>query len=144
METLTAFLTNEALHQKSPEQITALLYEAALTNLEEALAHNERKEFIEANEKLKKAGDIVYRLGAGLNYEAGIVADQLDQVYNYIADKIIEANYKKDNEIIREVIQIVESIMSAWNEAMKVKKDPQSSLVKQKAQAYESTSMYES
>ncbi|MCK0471470.1 flagellar export chaperone FliS [Halalkalibacter sp. APA_J-10(15)] len=141
---MTAFLTNEALHQKSSEQITALLYEAALTNLEEALAHNEQKEYIDANEKLKKAGDIVYRLGAGLNYEAGIVADQLDQVYNYIADKIIEANYKKDNEIIREVIQIVESIMSAWNEAMKVKKDPQSSLVKQKAQAYESTSMYES
>lgn len=143
VETLTTLLTNETLHQKSPEEITALLYEAALTNLEDAIEHNKRKEFIESNEKLKKASDIVYRLGAGLNYEAGIIADQLDQLYNYLADQIIQANYKKDNKIILEVIKIVESLMTAWNEAMKRKKDPQSSVVKQKAKAYESTSVYE-
>ncbi|WP_062046433.1 flagellar export chaperone FliS [Bacillus sp. JCM 19034] len=140
---MTALLTNEALYQKSPEEITALLYEAALTNLENAIEHNERQEFIEANDKLKKANDIIYRLGAGLNYEAGIIADQLDQLYNYLADQIIEANYKKDNSKIREVIKVIESLMTAWNEAMKQKKDPQSSAVKQKAKAYESTSIYE-
>ena len=55
--------------------------------------------------KLQKANDILKRLGVGINYEAGIIADQLDMLYNYMADKLIEANLKKDPEIIKEVIK---------------------------------------
>ena len=46
------------------------------------------KNLIDANKKLQKANDILYRLGAGLNYEAGIIADQLDALYNYMAERI--------------------------------------------------------
>ncbi|OLS35963.1 flagellar export chaperone FliS [Alkalihalophilus pseudofirmus] len=140
---MTTFLTNEALHQKSSQELTALLYEACLMNLEDALGLIDQKEFVEANAKLQKASDIIHRLGAGINYEAGIIADQLEQVYNYAADKIVEANIKKDKAMIEEVIQIIESIMSSWNEAMKSKKDIQPKMMKQKANAYESTAIYQ-
>lgn len=140
---MTTFLTNEALHQKSPQELTALLYEACLTNLEDSITHIDEKDFISANEKLQKASDIVHRLGAGINYEAGIVADQLEQVYNYIADKLVIANVKKDNMLIEEVITIFESIMVSWNEAMKTKRDIQPKSNKQKASAYENYSIYE-
>ncbi|MDV2884109.1 flagellar export chaperone FliS [Alkalihalophilus pseudofirmus] len=140
---MTTFLTNEALHQKSSQELTALLYEACLMNLEDALGLIDQKEYVEANAKLQKASDIIHRLGAGINYEAGIIADQLEQVYNYTADKIVEANIKKDKAMIEEVIQIIESIMSSWNEAMKSKKDIQPKMMKQKANAYESTAIYQ-
>ncbi|MDV2683253.1 flagellar export chaperone FliS [Alkalihalophilus lindianensis] len=140
---MTTFLTNEALHQKSPQELTALLYEACLTNLEDAMALIDQKEFTEANEKLKKASDIVHRLGTGINYEAGIIADQLDQVYNYLADQLVEANIRKDKNIIQEAITILEALMSSWNEAMKSKKDSQPKMMKQKANAYESTAIYQ-
>jgi flagellar protein FliS len=140
---LTTFLTNEALHQKSSQELTALLYEACLINLEDSLELIDQKEFVEANAKLQKASDIIHRLGAGINYEAGIIADQLEQVYNYAADKIVEANIKKDKAMIEEVIQIIQSIMSSWNEAMKSKKDIQPKMMKQKANAYESTAIYQ-
>ncbi|MEC2070599.1 flagellar export chaperone FliS [Alkalihalophilus marmarensis] len=140
---MTTFLTNEALHQKSSQELTALLYEACLINLEDSLGMIDQKDYVEANAKLQKASDIIHRLGAGINYEAGIIADQLEQVYNYAADKIVEANIKKDKAMIEEVIQIIESIMSSWNEAMKSKKDIQPKMMKLKANAYESTAIYQ-
>lgn len=143
VEGLTTFLTNEALHQKTPQELTGLLYEACLTNLEDSLTHIDEKDFISANEKLKKASDIVHRLGAGINYEAGIVADQLEQLYNYMADKLIEANVSKDKAIVKEVIAILEPIMNSWNEAMKKKPDVLSKSIKQKARVYDNFSSYE-
>ena len=54
-----------------------------------------------------------------MNYDAGIIADQLDMLYNYMADKLIEANLKKDPSIIKEVIGILEKVSQAWNETLK-------------------------
>lgn len=136
-------ITKEALHKKSPQEITALLYEACYTNLEKAITYINDKEFIDANFHLQKASDIIERLGAGLNYEAGIIADQLDSLYNYMADKVIEANYTKNVDTIKEVMKILNEIMTAWNEAMKKNIDVQPKTLKQKANAYERTAIYE-
>lgn len=136
-------ITNEALHKKTPQEITALLYEACFDNLEKAITEINNKQFVDANRYLQKASDIVERLGAGINYEAGIIADQLDSLYNYMADKLIEANYTKNVELIKEVKNILKEIMTAWNEAMKKNVDAQPKVLKQKANAYERTAIYE-
>lgn len=124
------------IYQKSSQEITSLLYEACLTSLEEAIAFIDSKDFVLVNQKLQKANDILQRLGVGLNYEAGIIADELDALYNYMADKLIEANVKKDPEMIKEVIRILEDISQAWNESIKKPKQPVSQH-RQKAMAYE-------
>ncbi|SDY58224.1 flagellar protein FliS [Evansella caseinilytica] len=136
-------ISKEALHKKSPQEITGLLYEACLTNLEDAQVAVKNKDYVKANGHLQKAGDIVHRLGAGINYEAGIIADQLDAVYNYMADRIVEANITKDAAIIDDVIRHLETITSAWQEAMKENQDKQTKEVKQKVNLYEQNSMYE-
>lgn len=141
--TLSQFITNEALHKKTPQEITSLLYEACHNNLSSALAAINEKEYIDANLNLKKANDILHRLGGGLNYEAGIIADQLDALYNYMADKVIEANFEKNAEKVKEVIHILEQLMSAWNEALKNNIDVQPKAMKMKVNAYEQTSIYE-
>ncbi|WP_096201156.1 flagellar export chaperone FliS [Bacillus sp. FJAT-45350] len=140
---MTQFITSEALHKKTSQEITALLYEACVTNLESAIKTIDEKDYIQANENLKKATDILHRLGAGINYEAGIVADQLDTLYNYMADKLVEANYNKDVTSINEVLNILTEIMNAWNLAMKKNADAQPKIIRQKANAYEQTAIYE-
>jgi len=119
VEVTDKVISNEALHKKTPQEITALLYEACLDNLELAKQAMEEKDLMVANEKLQKANDILHRLGAGINYEAGIVADQLDALYNYLADRVVQANYDKDPRIIDEVINNIELISVSWNEAQK-------------------------
>ncbi|WP_209123160.1 flagellar export chaperone FliS [Alkalihalobacillus sp. BA299] len=140
---MTQILTNEALHKKSPQEITALLYEACYNNLELAIKAIDDKEFTKANDFLQKANDIIYRLGGGINYEAGIVADQLDSIYNYMADQLIQANYTKNAELVKVVLNLLTEIMTAWNQAMKKNTDIQPKTIKQKANAYEQTSIYE-
>lgn len=140
---MTGIFTESAIHQKSPQELTALLYEACLTNLEEAIEDINNKDYVIANKKLQKVNDILYRLGAGLNYEAGIIADQLDMLYNYMADKIVEANLTKDVTIIKEVLQTLEEISTAWNKAMKDKPTAPASGLRSKALAYEKSVLME-
>ncbi|MED4350976.1 flagellar export chaperone FliS [Schinkia azotoformans] len=140
---MTGIFTEDALFKKSPQEITALLYEACLTNLEEAIDDINSKDLIIANKKLQKANDILNRLGAGLNYEAGIIADQLDALYNYMADKVVEANYKKDPRLIEEVIKSLEPIALAWNEALKKKPSQGPGGLRNKAMAYEKSVLIE-
>ena len=140
---MSQIFTNEALHKKTPQELTALLYEACITNLEKSINSIENKEFLDANIYLQKSIDIVHRLGAGINYEAGIVADQLDALYNYMANKIFEANYEKNIEKVNEVIQIITELMTAWHEAMKKNVDIPPRVLKQQTNAYEQTVVYE-
>ncbi|MED5098971.1 flagellar export chaperone FliS [Niallia sp. FSL W8-0951] len=134
-------ISEEVLYQKSPQELTALLYEACLNNLDEAIENIENKDYILANVKLKKANDIVWRLGAGINYEAGIIADQLDMLYNYIAGKLIDANLKKDISIIQEVKTIIEELLAAWTVSMKEKTPKINTGLRQKTLAYEKNIM---
>lgn len=140
---MTEIFTESAIHQKSPQEITALLYEACITNLEEAIIDIDNKDYVLANKKLQKANDILHRLGAGLNYDAGIIADQLDILYNYMADKVVEANLNKDVSLIKEVLQSLEEISGAWNKAMKNKAADPTSAIRRKASAYEKSILTE-
>ncbi|MBO0994661.1 flagellar export chaperone FliS [Bacillus sp. SD088] len=112
------FLSKELLYQKSPQQLTAFLYEAGIQQLQKAIACIENKQWAEANQKLQKVNDIIERLGAGLNYEAGTIANQLDTLYNYMANQLVTGNLKKDIQILQEVLAIMEHLSAAWTEAM--------------------------
>lgn len=140
---MTSIFTESAIHQKSPQELTALLYEACFTNLEEAIEDINNKDYVIANKKLQRANDILHRLGAGINYEAGIIADQLDVLYNYMADKLVEANLQKDIAPIKEVLQILEDISAAWNQAMQNKQADPKAAIRQKALAYEKSVLME-
>ncbi|WP_234978356.1 flagellar export chaperone FliS [Bacillus tuaregi] len=139
---MSDFLTKEMIYQKSSQEITSLLYESCLTSLEEAIEHINSKDYILANQRLQKANDILERLGVGLNYDAGIISDQLDMMYNYMAGKLIEANLNKDPNIIQEVIKILEDITQAWNQALKKPTKPIGQN-RMKAMAYEKNILVE-
>lgn len=137
------FLTKEWIYQKNSQELTSLLYEACLDNLEHAIAAIETKDYVEANIKLQKVNDILERLGVGLNYGAGVIADQLDTLYNYMANKVVTANMKKDTASLKEVANMIEMLASAWNEAIKNKEAGASGqeLHQRKTKAYEQNVM---
>ncbi|MFB1082265.1 flagellar export chaperone FliS [Jeotgalibacillus sp. JSM ZJ347] len=111
------FLSKELLYQKSPQELTSLLYEAAITKLEKAIQDTKEQNYIEANQSYQRVNDILHRLGAGLNYDSGIIADQLDAVYNFMADEIVMANLKKDVTQAEEVLVMLKDISHSWRQA---------------------------
>ncbi len=109
---------SESINEKSPQEITALLYKANATNLEKAINSLEQQEWIDANNHLKKAIKITQQLGFGLNYDAGFIAEQLGMLYNYMLDRLFEANYEKDISKVEIVLKMNNELMVSWNEAM--------------------------
>ena len=134
------YLTDEIIFNKTPQELTALMYEGIMENLELSIAFIDEKKYIEANKKLQKANDILHRLGVGLKYEAGPIAEQLDTLYNFMATELIEANLKKDKQRIQGVLKIIGEIAGAWNTAMKQSPNPAQKINK-KVAAYESSIM---
>lgn len=135
------FLTKEIIYQKSSQEITSLLYEVLIDSTNEAIMDIQGKQYIDANLKLKKVSDLLERLGVGLNYEAGIMADQLDALYNYMADLVIKANITKEIALLEEVVSITEELASAWRTAMKNKSQQPNKHLQKKANAYEKNVM---
>lgn len=116
---MNQIFTEEILMEKSSQELTAILYESCIEKLKEAEKAMEQKNYIGVNKFLQDSNDILYRLGAGINYKAGILADQLESIYNYLADRLVEANFRKDKKAISEVKDIIISISESWDIAMK-------------------------
>lgn len=135
------FITKEIIYQKSSQEITALLYEVLIDTTHEAIKDIQEKQYIDANLKLKKVSDLLERLGVGLNYEAGIMADQLDALYNYMADLVIKANIHKEIALLEEVVSITEELAAAWRTSMKNKSQQSNRQLLKKANAYEKNVM---
>jgi flagellar protein FliS len=136
-------LTEQTLFQKSPQEITAILYEACIEKLEKASLAIKQKDFSLANQLLQNGNDILYRLGAGLNYEAGIIADQLEAIYTYMAERLIEANYKKDTELIAEVIRLLKMISVAWDSALQKGTEQTGTVLRKRVSVYDQELFYE-
>lgn len=133
------FLTEESLYSKTPQELTSILYQALLERMNQAKETIQTREYDKANKHLQKCNDIIYRLGAGLNYEAGIIADQLEAIYQYLAQQTIKANLKKDTKIIDEMIVIVQRISEAWQLSLERKTEEPSLNRLGKALAYEAS-----
>ena len=106
-------ITENELYHYTPEQLTSLLYEAGLIRLEQAARALEQGEHLEANRQLQTCHDILHRLGAGLNYEAGLIADQLEALYQYMAERLVYANVHKDRSAVLEVHKLLSTIQDA-------------------------------
>ena len=139
---MTTLITESAIHQKSPQEITGLLYEGCMDFMEKAIEAIDSKDYLEANYFLQKSNAILHRLGGGINYEAGIIADQLEMLYNYMVGKLIVANLNKDAAPVKEALKILEDISSAWNQSLKVK-PVQPNIQQRRASAYEKNIMTE-
>lgn len=101
-----------------PDLITFLLYKKLLQKLADAERQIREKDFFQANRSIQFAQDVIVRLGAGLKYEAGSIADQIEWQYQYWVDRLREANLKKDIGAILEVKKLSEDISHAWTIAM--------------------------
>lgn len=146
MEETISMMTEEQIYKKTPQELTALLHQTCLDKLEKAIVFIQNKDYIDANRYLQNCNDILYRLGAGINYEAGIIADQLEVLYDYMAKNIMEANWKKDIQKLEEVRLLLGSIQGAWAHALEKGLDGQNRVIQKRILSYEQdfNSLYES
>ncbi len=102
----------------TPEALTLMLYNGALRFMTEGREAIEKKDYEEANNSLQKAQNIITEFRVTLNMEYDI-AHQLLPLYNYVYDRLVEANMKSDIAQLDEAKNIVTELRDAWAQAMK-------------------------
>lgn len=109
---------NSKILTASPAELTLMLYEGAIKFCNVAIAAVENKDIEKAHIHIQKTEKIIdyLRQTLDMNYP---VAEDFERVYSYIGRRLIEANVKKDREILEEVNGHLRSLRDTWKEVMK-------------------------
>lgn len=107
-----------AVLSASPHQLVVLLFDAALSAMKKAAILIEQGDIPAKGQALTKAINIIDNgLRAGLNHEAGgEVAANLDNLYEYMTRRLLQANLHNDLAAIAEVEALLVNIADAWKE----------------------------
>ncbi|MEE8337033.1 MAG: flagellar export chaperone FliS [Dehalococcoidia bacterium] len=99
----------------SPGQLVVMLYNALANDLQRAETALTGCDEEQTHGSLVRAQDIVMELMASLDKTQGEeLATQLSDLYQYIYNRLVEANLKKDAAIVREVASLVAPLREAW------------------------------
>lgn len=105
------------LRTASPVKLVVRMYEGALKNLRAAQIHHGSGDVGARGQALAKALAILGELRSSLDLEVGgEIATNLDSLYAFSMDRLVQANLNADPRGIGEVIPILESLQGAWAE----------------------------
>lgn len=113
---------NSKVMTASPGELTLMLYEGAIKFCNIAIMAIEHKDIEKAYINITKTERIVdyFRQTLDMKYP---VAQDFDRVYEYLGRRLVEANVKKDKEILEEVNDHLRSMRDTWKEVMKTNKE---------------------
>lgn len=102
----------------SKPELTLMLYEGAIKFCNIAIMGLEQKDVEKAHKNIVKVQRIIEEFRATLDNKYP-VAEDFERVYEYLARRLVEANVKKDPEILEEVNTHLRSMRDTWKEVMK-------------------------
>jgi len=107
----------------SPAELVLMLYEGAIKFCNIAMGAIEKKDYEKANTNIQKARRIIVELQTTLDHKYK-VAEDFDVIYDYIFKTLVQANIKKDPEILEEALKQLRDLRDAWKEIMRTAKMP--------------------
>lgn len=111
------YTTNKIL-TASPAEVTLMLYEGAIKFCNIAIIAIEQNDMEKAHVNIKKTQRIIEEFRNTLDRKYA-VAEDFDRIYTYLLQRLVEANIKKDKEILEEVNTHLRSVRDTWKEVMK-------------------------
>lgn len=105
------------LSAASPHKIVQMLMGGAIERLIQGKAAMIQGNIPVKGERLGKALEIVISLRSCLSMnDGGDIAQNLDQLYEFMINQITTANYENEPQPIDDVIDILREIKSAWDQ----------------------------
>lgn len=108
----------------SPGELTLMLYNGCLKFLVKAKVAINEKDIMERNTNLQKAQAIIGELMSTLNMDIEI-SKQMLPLYEYMNQRLIEANIKNDITIVEEIEGLVTEFRDTWKEVLKITRQQQ-------------------
>lgn len=103
----------------SPAELTLMLYEGAIKFCNIAITAIEKNDVMKAHTNIVKTERVIEEFQATLDHKYPVSKD-FDKVYSYIYDRLVEANIRKDKEILEEVLVHLRTMRDTWKEVMRL------------------------
>lgn len=107
----------QAINTATAEELTLMLYDGCLKFINISKVAIEEKNYSLANLNIQKAQNIITELMVTLNMDVE-VSKNLMALYDYYNRRLVEANVKKDIDILEEVKVFITELRDTWKEAM--------------------------
>lgn len=106
---------DSAVTTQSKGRLIVLLYDGAIKFMKLAIKEMEAGNMQAKGQYINKARDIINELNAVLDLDAGgEIAVNLSKLYNFMQNRLSEANVQCDPKMILEVITLMEELNQSW------------------------------
>jgi flagellar protein FliS len=116
-----AAYNNSKILTATPAELTLMLYEGAIKFCNIAIIGIEEGNIEKSHSNIMKTQNIITEFRSTLNFKYKVAKD-FENVYEYLSDRLVEANIKKDKEILEEVLGHLRIMRDTWKEVMKSSK----------------------
>lgn len=110
---------NNSVNYASKEQLLLMLLDGSVKFSKIGRQAIVEKDIKRAHDSITRTQDIFTELRVSLDQNVGEWAVQMFNVYGFINEKLFEANIKKDEKIMDEVIPLIEEVRDIWYAAEK-------------------------
>jgi flagellar protein FliS len=107
----------QQLMSASPAKLVAMLYDRAVSLLNETIDAIDKKDVHRRWRANKKATEVICHLWETLDMErGGDVAANLNQLYGFMLKRLTAVDIDNNAEAAREVIKLLEPLRKSWHE----------------------------
>lgn len=110
-----AYATN-AVSTQSQGQLIIMLYDGAIKFIDKAQEGISNYQIQEAHTNIIKTQKIINELMVTLKTDTGEIAQQLLTLYQYMYQQLVQANIKKDTDILEEVKELLVGLRDTWKQ----------------------------
>lgn len=107
----------QSINTATQEELTLMLYDGCIKFINISKIAIEEKKYDIANTNIQKAQNIISEFMVTLNMDIEISKNLL-ALYDYYNRRLVEANIKKDIEILEEVKVFITELRDTWKEAI--------------------------
>jgi flagellar protein FliS len=115
LDPTAAYRTAQVVSASRAGQIV-LLYQGAIRFGAQHLAFLERRDIEQAHRASIRCQEIVTALRGSLDFTAGPIALQLDQLYDFVLRRLAAGNLSKEPRPTEEALQVLRGLLEAWQE----------------------------
>ena len=107
---------NQVVDTATPGMITVMLFEEIIKNINIALKAIDEQNVQNSHDAIMKAENIYLTLQNFLD-ERFEISKNLSSLYGYMSSRLVEANMKKDKEILQEIMDFTVEFRDTWRQA---------------------------
>lgn len=113
---------NSKVLTATPAELTLMLYDGAIKFCNIAEIAVEQKDVQKAHVNIVKTQKIVEYLRQTLDMKYPVAKD-FENIYVYLENLLVQANVKKDKEILEECLSHLRDIRDTWKEVMRINRE---------------------